>query len=98
MVEGTSLQTVESQTQLDQLYSGLPNRVEEAKKQRGVRAIFEVMASLAVADDGTPSMIDEEHVSKQIKVEHGEDGFPIGSPDRIDAVAQSNGGRPNGSP
>ena len=29
------------------------------------------------------------HVSNQIKVEHDEDGIPIGCPNRIDSVAQS---------
>ena len=49
-----SFATIESQTQQDQLYSGLPNRVDEARKKREVRAIFEVMANLAIANEGTP--------------------------------------------
>ena len=44
-MKGTSLETTESQTQQDQLYSRLPNRVEEARKKREARAIFEVMVS-----------------------------------------------------
>ena len=66
---------------------------EEARDQG---SFFEVMANLAIANEGTPSMIDEvdddmvplEHVSNQIKVEHDEDGIPIGSPNRIDSVAK----------
>ena len=45
LVKGTSLETTKSQTQQDQLYSGLSNRVEEARKKREARAIFEVMVS-----------------------------------------------------
>ena len=41
LVKGTSLENVESQRQQDQLYSGLPNRVEAARNKRDVRAIFE---------------------------------------------------------
>ena len=55
------------------------------------------MACLAIVNEGTPSMIDEVnddmvmlgHVSNQIKVEHDDDGIPIGSPNRIDSVAKS---------
>ena len=59
--------------------------MDEAKKKREVRAIFEVMANLAGAIDGTPSMEDVDgnipmrHVSKQIEVGVDEDGVPIGS-------------------
>ena len=67
--------------------------MEEAKKK------------LAVTNEGTPSTIDEvddnmtplEHVWKQIKVGHDEDGIPIGSPDRIDAMAKSTTEVPNGA-
>ena len=85
LVKGTSLEIIESQTQQDLLYWGLPNRVDEAKKKREVRAIFEVMANLAGAIDRTPSMEDVDgnipmrHVSKQIKVGVDEVGVPIGS-------------------
>ena len=97
LVKGTSLENVESQTQQDQPYLGLPNRVEAARNKREVRAIFEVMANLVGAIDGTPSMIDEVdddntplgHVSQQTKVGIDEDGFPTGSPNSIDDVAKS---------
>ena len=51
-----------------------------ARNKREVRAIFEVMAYLVGAIDGTPSMIDEVD---------DEDGIPIGSPNRIGDVAKS---------
>ena len=72
--------------------------MEEARKKREIRVhLFEVMADLAIANEGTPSMIDEVdddiaplgHVSNQIKVEHDDDGIPIGSPNRIDSVAKT---------
>ena len=34
--------------------------MEEARNKREVRANFEVVADLAITNDGTPSMIDEE--------------------------------------
>ena len=74
-MKGTSLETTKSQTQQDQLYPGLSNRVEEARKKREAR-------SWLMANEGTPSMIEEvdddmappRHVSKQTKVGHDEDG------------------------
>ena len=83
LVKGTSIETIDSQTQQDQLYSGLPNWAEEGRKTREVRAIFEVMASLAITNEETPSMIEEVgdgmgalgHVSKQMKLGHEGDGF-----------------------
>ena len=62
-----------------------------------MRAISEVMANLAIATAGTPSMIDEVDdimtplglVSNQMEVGHDEDGVPNGSPNRIDSVAKS---------
>ena len=93
----TSIETIDSQTQPDQLHSGLPNWVEEGKKTRKVRAIFEVMASLAITNEETPSMIEEVgddmaelgHVSTQMKLGHEGDGFANGHPKRIDSVAKS---------
>ena len=97
LVKGSSIETMESQTQQDQLYSGLPNWAEEGRKKRKVRAIFEVMACLAFPNEETPSMIEEVgdemaalgHESKQIKLGHDGDGFPSESPKRIHSVAKS---------
>ena len=44
--KGTLLETIESQTQQNMLHLELPNRAEEAKKKREVKAIFEVMAEV----------------------------------------------------
>ena len=41
------------------LCSELPNRVEEVKKNQDVKAVFEVIADLAGAIDGTPSMMED---------------------------------------
>ena len=68
-----------------------------AKKKREVRAIFDVMAILAGAIAGTPSMMEEVgdemaalgHESKQIQLGHEGDGFPNVSPKRIHSVAKS---------
>ena len=106
LTTGTSLETVESQQQQGELYSGLPNLAEEGKRERKVRNIFEVMVDLAITNEGTPSMIDEVdddmaplgRVSKQKMVGHDEDGIPIASPNRIDAVAKSTMEDPTGRP
>ena len=85
---------------------GTPESGGGGKDKREVRAIFEVMANLVGATDGTPSMIDEVdddmtplvHVSKQMKKKGiDEDGIPIGSPNRIDDVAKSTTEKPHGS-
>ena len=76
LVRGTSIGTFESQTQLDKLYSEPPNWAEEGWKNREAVAVFEVMANLAVAQEETPSLLDDEddemtgvrHVSKHIKL------------------------------
>ena len=56
------------------------------------------MANLAIVNEGTPSMIDEVDdnmtplgacVETDKKEVHDEDGIPIESPNRIDAVAKS---------
>ena len=74
------------------LCSDLPHRVEEVKKKRELKAVFEVMANLAGdvealedVDDDTPM----EHVSKQIKVGTDRDGIFIGSPNKIDDLSKS---------
>ena len=59
-----------------------------------------------MANEGTPSMIEEVdddmtpmgHVSEQREVGHDEDGIPIWSPNRIDAVAKSTIEDPMGRP
>ena len=51
---GTSLETIESLTQQKLLYWELPNRVEEVKKKREFKAVFEIMANL-VGDAKQPS-------------------------------------------
>ena len=69
--------------------------MEEIKKQREVKAVFEVMANLAGAIEATPSMMEDVdddaplvHVSKQIKVGSDGDRIRIGSPNRIDDHAK----------
>ena len=64
-----------------------------------------MMGNLAGALEGTPSMMDEVddntplgHVSKQLAVEHDEDGTPIGNPNTIDSVATSTMEDPVGRP
>ena len=86
-MRGTSIGTFESQTQLDQLYSEPPNWAEEGRKNREAVAVFEVMGNLAMAQEETPSLLDDEdddmtgvrHVSKPIKLGSEEEGFLLGS-------------------
>ena len=54
----TLLETVGSQTRRHLLYSELPDRVDGVNK-REVKAVFEVMANLAGAIDGTSSMMED---------------------------------------
>ena len=70
--------------------------VEEVKKKREAKAVSEVVAYLAGAIDGTPSMMEDVdddvpmvHVSGQIEVGIDGDGIPTGSPNRIDDHAKS---------
>ena len=58
-MKGTSIETIESQTEQDQLYSGFPILAVEGRKKRQVRVVFEVMANLATAHEETPSMLDK---------------------------------------
>ena len=65
--------------------------MEEVKKKRELKAVFEVVANLAGdvdaledVDDDTPT----EHVSKQIKVGIDGDGISIGNPNKIDDLCQ----------
>ena len=79
--------------------------VEEVKKKREVKAVFEVVAYLAGAIDGTPSMMEDVdddvpmgHVSGQIEVGIDGDGIPTGSPNRMDDHAKSTTEDPLGRP
>ena len=45
-LKGTALETIESESQQDQLYSGLPNAAQEGRKRRGAIAVFDIMTSL----------------------------------------------------
>ena len=63
----------------------------EVQKKREAEAVFEVMANLAGAIVGTPSIMEDVddnaptgHVSKQIKEGINGDGVPIGSPKIVD--------------
>ena len=75
------------------MYSELPNRVEEVKTKRELKAVFEVMANLAGDVDATSTMMEDvevddgvpmRHVSKHINVGLDGDGVSIGSPNRTD--------------
>ena len=88
--KGTSLETIESQrSEICCVWN------PEVKTKREVKAVFEVMADVAGAIEGTPLMMEDVgdapmvHVSKQIKVGIDGDGILIGSPNRIDDHAQS---------
>ena len=59
LVKATSIETIESQRQQDQLYSGLPNLVEEGKHERPL-PFSDVMANLATVHEETPSLLDED--------------------------------------
>ena len=64
MREGSTLETIENQTQPGGLYSELPKLAEEGTRKRGAVAVFEVVANLAVAQEGTPSLLDDEDDDK----------------------------------
>ena len=68
----TSLETIESQTQPELLYSELPNRVEEVKKKRELKSAFEVMANLAGDVDATPTMVENVEVDVGVPLGHDE--------------------------
>ena len=57
-VKGTSLETINCQSQHDLLFSGLPNLAEEGRKRREAIPAFDVMPSLAEMPVGTPSLLD----------------------------------------
>ena len=59
LIIGTSIENIESQTQQDQLYSGVPIWVRKGGRNPKSRPFFEVMACLAITIEGTPSMVDE---------------------------------------
>ena len=96
LLKGTTLETIERQTQPDQMYRGL-TCCAEAERQKRTIGVFEAMAELVEVPtmsvltnekdaDGDDDMIPAEHVAKFLRnCLGGSDGSPQGSPRSIDA-------------
>ena len=81
-LKGTSLETIECQSQQDLLFSALPNFAEEGRKRREAILVFDVMPSLAEMPVGTLSLDDMSNVRLVAKAHkrEGDENEPIKNP------------------
>ena len=94
LVKGSSIETFVSQTQQDQLYSGLPNLTGRKENKRPSPYLTSWLI-LVTVQAGTPSLHDEDddrtpgHVSKSIKLGSEGDVLPQECPKRVDSDAKA---------
>ena len=89
-LKGTSLETIDCQSEQDLLCSARPNMAEDVRERREAIPVFDVMPSLAEMPVGTPSLLDTDeddmsnvrHVSKAQKRE-GDENEPMKNPVRL---------------